>query len=132
MTEWSEQRIGYGFGLLGGILIALGGLVSLIVGAADLVLGHPIGALGAVSEAIVLFVVGGLAIFIAWVGRRQWHDRPVASGVLLVVLAILGWVVLGVGGDLLALLGSLFVVLAGVLYLLEPAKRAAGTLVSTA
>jgi hypothetical protein len=50
--------------------------------------------------------------------------------VLLVVLAVLGWVVVGIGANLLALLGSLFVFLAGVLYLLDPAKRAAGAIVS--
>jgi hypothetical protein len=132
MSELTEQRLGYGFGLLGGVLIALGGLVSLIVGAADLVLGRPFGALGAASEAVLLFVVGGLAIFFAWIGRREWSSRPLASGVILVVLAVLGWLVVGVGADLLALIGSLFVFLAGVLFLLEPAKRAAGAVVSAA
>ena len=46
------------------------------------------------------------------------------------MLAVLGWAVLGVGSDLLALIGSLFVLLAGVLFLLEPAKRAASAVVS--
>lgn len=132
MSELTEQRLGYGFGALGGVLIALGGLVSLLVGAADLVLGHPIGALGAASEAVVFFVVGGLALFFAWLGHRDWSARPFASGVVLVVLAVLGWLVVGVGADLLALIGSLFVFLAGVLFLLEPAKKAAGAVVNAA
>jgi hypothetical protein len=132
MSELTEERLGYGFGILGGALIALGGLVSLVVGAADLVLGRPFGALGAASEAVILFVVGGLAMFFAWLGHRTWSGRPLASGVLLVVLAILGWIVVGVGANLLALIGSLFVVLAGILFLLEPAKKAAGSIVSSA
>ncbi len=125
-----EQRLGYGFGLLGGILIGLGGLISLVLGISDMVTGRSIGALNAESEAIVLFVVGGLAAFFAWLGHRDWSTRPLASGVLLVALAIVGWLVVGVGASLLALVGSLFVFLAGVLYLLEPAKKAIGPAVS--
>lgn len=131
MTELTEQRVGYGFGLLGGFLIALGGIVSLAFGVADVAFGRPYGAVGAVSQAVVLFVVGGLAVFFAWLGHRDWSARPLASGILLVVLAILGLVV-GVGANLLALVGSLFVVLAGVLYLLEPAKKTATSIVTSA
>lgn len=132
MAELTEQRLGYGFGVLGGVLIALGGLVSLVVGAADLILGRPFGALSAASDAVVLFVLGALAIFFAWLGRRDWSSRPLASGVLLVVLAALGWIVVGVGAELLPLIGSVFVFLAGVLFLLEPAKKAVGAIVSSA
>lgn len=131
MAELTEQRVGYGFGLIGGLLIAIGGLVSLAVGAADLVVGRSMGALNSASEGVVLLVVGGLAVFFAWLGHRAWSSRPLASGVLLVVLAVLAWAVVGVGANLLALVGSLFVILAGVLYLLEPAKRAASAVVTS-
>jgi len=124
MAELSEQRLGYGFGLLGGALIALGGLVSLIVGTADLLLGRPIGAIGAASNAVVLFVIGGLAMFFAWLARHDWSSRPLASGVLLVVLAVVGWAIVGIDASLLALVGSLFAFLAGVLFLVKPAKKA--------
>jgi len=124
MAELSEQRLGYGFGLLGGALIALGGLVSLIVGTADLLLGRPIGAIGAASNAVVLFVIGGLAMFFAWLARHDWSSRPLASGVLLVVLAVVGWAIVGIDASLLALVGSLFAFLAGVLFLVQPAKKA--------
>ena len=132
MADITEQRVGYGLGLVGGALIALGGLLSLAIGTADLVRGRSLGALNAASEAVVLFVVGGLAVFFAWLGHRAWSARPLASGVLLVVVAILAWAVVGVGANLLALVGSLFVVLAGVLYLLEPAKKAASAVVNSA
>ncbi|HTT44438.1 MAG TPA: hypothetical protein VMH38_00270 [Thermoplasmata archaeon] len=125
MTELTEQRLGYGFGLLGGALIALGGLVSLIVGTADLILGRPNGAISAASSAVVLFVVGGLAIFFAWLARHDWSARPLASGVLLVVLAVVGWAIVGIDASLLALVGSLFAFLAGVLFLIQPVKKAA-------
>lgn len=130
MSELTEQRLGYGFSVLGDVLIALGGPVSLVVAAADLLLGRPFGTLGAVSAAVVLFVLGGLAIFFAWLGRQEWSSRPLASGVLLVVLAALGWIVVGVGSDFLSLIGSLFVFIVGVLFLVEPAKSAANAVVS--
>ena len=125
MTELTEQRLGYGFGLLGGALIALAGLVSLIVGTADLILGRPNGAISAASSAVVLFVVVGLAIFFAWLARHDWSARPLASGVLLVVLAVVGWAIVGIDASLLALVGSLFAFLAGVLFLIQPVKKAA-------
>jgi hypothetical protein len=131
MTDWTEQRIGYAFGLLGGGLTALGGLVTLIVGTTYALFGHPLGIVGAVSEAAVLFVVGGLAMFFAWLVRHDWSTRPLAGGLLLVVLAFAGWAILGLGVNVLALVGSLFVLLAGVLFLVEPAKRAASALVTS-
>lgn len=130
MAELTEERLGYGFGLLGGGLIALGGLVSLIVGTAELFLGRPNGAIGAASNAVVLFVVGGLAMFFAWLARHDWSARPFSSGVLLVVLAVVGWAIVGIDASLLALIGSLFAFLAGVLFLIQPAKKAAGLAVS--
>jgi hypothetical protein len=130
MAELNEQRLGYGFGLLGGALIALGGLVSLIVGTADLFLGRPNGAVGAASDAVILFVVGGLAMFFAWLARHDWSARPLASGVLLVVLAVVGWAIVGIDASLLALIGSLFAFLAGVLFLLQPAQRAVAAVAS--
>ena len=128
MTDLTEQRIGYGFGLLGAALIALGGLVSLVIGAVDLAAGRPVGALGAASAAVVLLVVGGLAAFFAWLGRHDWSARPLVSGILLVVLAAIGWASVGLGANLLGLLGSLFVFLAGVLYLVQPAQKAVASL----
>ena len=130
MTELTEQRLGYGFGLLGGALIVLGGVMSLIVGAADLALGRPFGAIGAASNALVLFVVGGLVMFFAWLARHDWSSRPFASGILLAVLAIVGWVIVGIDASLLALIGSLFAFLAGVLFLIEPARRAVAPVTS--
>ncbi|MCI4334983.1 MAG: hypothetical protein L3K04_05090 [Thermoplasmata archaeon] len=125
MVHLSETRLGYGFGLLGGSLLLLGGLVSLVVGFVDLVVGHPFGAISSAGLAVVLFVVGALAIFFAWLAHHDWSDRPTAGGVLLVVLAVIGWAFLGLGANVVALIGALFVFLGGVLFLVEPAKRVA-------
>jgi hypothetical protein len=131
MVELTERRLGYGFGLLGGGLILLGALVSLVTGAIDLVASHPFGALGAMSAAVILFVVGGLALFFAYLGHRAWSDRPLASGILLVLLAGIGWLVLGLGGNVIALIGALFVFLAGVLMLIEPTRHAVSAAVTS-
>ncbi|MCI4364058.1 MAG: hypothetical protein L3K13_07155 [Thermoplasmata archaeon] len=125
MVSLTESRLGYVFGLLGGGLVLLGGLVSLLVGFVDLVVGHPFGAISSASLAVVLFVVGALAMFFAWIGQHDWRERPFASGVLLVVLAVVGWAFLGLGANVVALVGALFVFLGGVLFLVEPAKRMA-------
>lgn len=130
MTDNPEQRLGYLFGLVGGVLLALGGLVSLVVGVSDMVLGRSIAAVNAEGSAVALFVVGGLTVFFAWLGRHTWSSRPLTAGVLLVALALVGWLVMGVGGSVLALIGGLFAFLAGILYLLDPAKRAVGLAVA--
>lgn len=123
MADLSERTLGYGFGLLGGLLIVLGAIVALVVGTMDLLVGRPFGAISQASEAIVLFVVGGLALLFAYLGRRVWKERALTAGILLIVTAAIGWAVLGFGANLLALLGGIFVFLGGVLYLVEPTKH---------
>ena len=129
MAAITEERLGYGFGLLGGGLMILGGLVSLVAGAIALLVGHPVGALGAGAEAIVLFVLGGLVLLFAWLARHDWSGRPLPSGIMLIVTAAVAAFALGLGGNLLALLGALLAFLAGVLLLLPPAERAVRALV---
>lgn len=123
MADLTERTLGYGFGLLGGLLIVIGALMALMVGVADLVVSHPIGTINAWSESVVLFVVGGLALFFAYLGAHSWRDRGLVSGTMMVIIAVLGWAVLGLGSDIVALVGAIFVLLSGVLFLLEPAKR---------
>ncbi|MFY9717334.1 MAG: hypothetical protein WAK40_05305 [Thermoplasmata archaeon] len=131
MENTTERAIGHLFGLIGGLLIALGGLIALAFGFTDLVLGRLFSGAGALGEAVVLFVVGGLVLLFAHLGEHGWKDRPIASGAMLAVLAVVGWAVLGLGGNVVALVGGIFALLAGVLYLIEPAHRAATALAST-
>jgi hypothetical protein len=131
MENTTEREVGHLFGLIGGLLILVGGLVAVAFGFSDLVLGRMFGAVGALSEAIVLFVVGALVLLFTYMGQHGWRDRPLASGVMLVVLAIVSWGVLGFGTNLLALVGGIFALVAGVLYLIEPTQRAASQLVSS-
>jgi hypothetical protein len=128
----TERTIGHLFGLLGGLLILVGGLVAVIFGVTNLALGRTLGAAGALSEAAVLFVVGALVLLFAYLGERGLKERPVVTGVMLVVLAVVGWTVMGLGASLLALIGGIFALLAGVLYLIEPAHHAVARIASTA
>ena len=121
MSDLTERKLGWGFGLLGGVLIVAAALARVLVGTLDLVTGQFAGALGAGGEAILLFAIGALALFFSYLAYRPWSDHPITAGVLLVVIAAIGWGVFGLGGSVIALLGALFVFLAGLLFLLQPA-----------
>ena len=131
MENATEREVGHLFGLIGGLLIVVGGVVAAAFGFSDLILARTFGAAASLSEAIVLLVVGGLVLLFAHLGQHGWKDRPLASGVLLVDLGIVSWGVLGLGANVLALLGGILALLAGVLYLIEPTQRAATALAAS-
>ncbi|MGI0131467.1 MAG: hypothetical protein ACREDE_07195 [Thermoplasmata archaeon] len=130
MENRIERTVGHLFGLVGGLLIVVGGLIAVAFGFANLLVGHVMAGAGALDEAVVLFVVGALVLLFAHLGVHAGKDRSVASGVLLVVLAVLGWAVLGLGTNVVALVGGLLALLAGVLYLIEPSQRGLSALAS--
>ncbi len=132
MADLTERRLGWGFGLLGAVLIVVGAIVSLVTMVADFALRSSNVAVAMGTTAVLLFVVGGLAGFFAYLGYKTWSDRPIVSGILLVVVAAIGWVVLGMGTNVIALVGALFVFLAGVLYLIGPAVQGARHALATA
>jgi len=132
MESLTERALGHLFGLIGGALIIVGGVVTASFGIADMILGRALSAAGALGEATVLAVVGVLVLLFAYLGEHEWRDRPVASGVLLALLALIGWGALGLGGNALALVGGIFALLAGALYLIGPTQRAVSTLVAPA
>ena len=120
MTTLTERNLAYGFGLLGGLLFLLAALVSLVVGTAELFLGRLAVAMDSGSEAVVLIVLGGLALLFAYLGRRDWSDRPIVAGITLIAVSLIGWALLAVGPNIAALLGTIFVFLAGLLMLVTP------------
>jgi hypothetical protein len=130
MENTTERSLGHLFGLVGGVLILVGGFVALVFGIADLAIGHVFGAAAAVSGAVVLFVVGVLVLLFSHLGEHGLKERPLTTGVLLVVLAIVGWAALGLGSNVVAVVGGVFALLAGVLYLIEPTRHAASAIVS--
>jgi hypothetical protein len=123
MENITERALGHLFGLIGGALIIVGGVVSAAFGAADLLLGHAFSAMGALGESVVLAVVGALVLLFAYLGEHEWRDKPVVSGILLVLLALISWAVLGLGVNAVAVVGGIFALLAGALYLIEPGQK---------
>jgi hypothetical protein len=132
MENVTERTLGHLFGLIGGALIIVGGVIAAAFGAADLLLGHAFAAMGALGEAVVLAVVGALVLLFAYLGEHEWGTKPVVSGVLLVLLALISWAVLGLGVNPLAIVGGIFVLLAGALYLIEPSQKAFRAVASAA
>lgn len=130
MTDWNERVLGRLFGILGGGLLLLGGLVALLLGTVDLATGRLTSGILAGSTGVVLLVMGGLALAFSHLAKHGWSDRPAVSGILLMVVALVAWVAQATGSNLIAILGAIFVFLAGVLYLVNPAIHAAGHLAS--
>jgi len=113
------RRVAFLFGLLSAILLIIAGTVDFVGGFIFLVLGSGGHALRAWAEWFVLVVVGIVVGLFAAIGRGPGSDRAMAAGVVLIVIAIVGWLGLGLGNGVLGLLGALFCLIAGILYLLS-------------
>ena len=118
MSAGGTRGLAFLFGLLAALLFVVAGVVDLVGGVVFFAFGHGGPAIGALSRSVIDVVfgilVGGFTIF----GHSGVRDRAVAAGVILVVLALLSWLALGVGG-LLGLFAALFALIAGILYLVS-------------
>jgi len=119
MPGWDGRGLALIFGILGALILVVGGVIDFVGGFVFLALGLGGHALGAWYRSVVYVVVGLLMGFFAILGRRGERDRAVAAGVVLVVLAVVGWFGLGFGGEVLALLAALFGLISGILYLVS-------------
>lgn len=126
----TEREMGHLFGLVGGVLVIAGGLFSTGFGVTELALGLGAPGAAALASGAVLFVVGGWILFFSHLEERGWRRRPVTCGAVLVLLALAGWAVLALGANVLVLVGGVFALLAGVLYLVEPAQRVVSAIAS--
>lgn len=117
MADWSDRAVGAVCGFLGAALLILDGLLDLVRGVIYLAIGRGLRAFGPFDQALVFIVIGGVvAVFTALGGVRR-QSRAVAAGAVLVVVALAGWLVLGFGTGVLALLGSIFILIAGIVFL---------------
>jgi hypothetical protein len=116
MTAAENRRLAMVLGLVGALLLVLEGLVDLVSGVVFVALGHGFRAVGVVEQSFLFVVVGLLIGFFAFFGRSRGDDRSVVAGVVLIVLVVLGWLALGFTSGILALLGSVFVLVAGILF----------------
>ena len=127
MTEMTERNFGWGFGMVGGILFAIGAIVALVVGTVALAVGHPASAYGNVATALVLFVLAGVTLLFASLARKSWSGHPLTPPIVLAAVGVIGWLTVGLS-DVIALVGSVLVVLAGLLLLVPPAVHGVKTL----
>ncbi len=114
-----DRRIGFIFGILGAALFVLSGLLSLVGGLVVFALGHPARGLGDWDHAAILVAVGLITGLFALVGRARGRDDGLLAGVVLIVIALLGWLALGFGSGVLSILGVVCVLIGGVVYLLS-------------
>ena len=107
------------FGILGALILVLGGVIDFVGGFVFLALGLGGHALGAWYRSVIYVVVGIVIGLFTVIGRSGGKDRTFTAGVVLIVLAIVGWFGLGLADGLFALLAALFALIAGILYLLS-------------
>ncbi len=119
MAPESDRQLGLVLGLVGGGLILIDGLLAGVDGTILLLIGNGHRALGLWEHSILLLLVGALIVFFTFLGRFRGADRSLASGAVLVVLVVAGWLVLGLTSGLLSLIGSLLALVAGVLFLVS-------------
>jgi hypothetical protein len=116
-TATDDRRIAFVLGILAAILLLIAAVLHFVVGVALLVTGAAHSGAGSIGSSVIEVVVALLIGFFALLGRGRGNDRNVAAGVVLIVLAVVGWAALGFGGDLLALLAAVLALVSGVLFL---------------
>ena len=118
MATEGNRRIGMLFGLISAVLLVLDGIVSIVRGFLFLALGYGFRLVSAELGQSILFIVLGLVVgFLALYGRSRGEDHSVVSGVALLVLAVVGWLLLGLGAGLLGILAAVFALLGGIFFL---------------
>jgi hypothetical protein len=117
MSGAEDRRIAFVLGVLAAILLLLDALLHFVVGIAQLITGAVHFAAGSLGSSIVDIVVAILIGFFAYLGRSRGGDRSMTAGVVLVVLAVLGWLALGFAGSLLAIVAALLALISGVMFL---------------
>jgi hypothetical protein len=117
MAPSSERKIGAVFGLLGAALIALDGVLDVARGIFYAVVGRHGRILGPIDQALIFFVIAIIIALFSILGGMRREGRAIAAGVVLIVIAIFGWLALGFGYGLLAILGALLTLIAGIVLL---------------
>ncbi|HTZ61107.1 MAG TPA: hypothetical protein VMC82_00435 [Thermoplasmata archaeon] len=117
MTADGDRRLGLIFGVVSAVLLVVDAVLRFLVGIIFFATGREIAALGSANSAVIFLVLGLVIGFFAFLGRSRGPDRSLAAGVILIVLALVGWLALGFGGSLLAILAAVFALVAGILFL---------------
>ncbi len=116
MDDHTDRRIGVIFGLLGAVLIALEGLLALARGVFTVAVGHAGHAYYPFDQALILLVAALIIGAFSLLGGVPREGRATVAGVVLIVVVIVGWLELGFGSGVLALLGALLTLVGGVVF----------------
>jgi hypothetical protein len=119
VSATENRRIAFILGILAALLLLISAFLHFVVGVGLLVTGAGRPGLGSLGASIVEVVVALLFGFFSVLGRSPGNDRSLAAGLVLIVLAVVGWAALGFGGELLALLAAVLALVAGVLFLVS-------------
>ncbi|HKN06973.1 MAG TPA: hypothetical protein VJ021_05160 [Thermoplasmata archaeon] len=119
MSSSGDRNLGFLFGALGAVILIVAGVINFFGGFVFLALGLGGPALGALTRSVIYVVFGIIIGLFTLIGRSGGNDRTFTAGVVLIVLAVVGWFGLGLANGLLALLAALFALIAGILYLLS-------------
>lgn len=114
-----NRQIAFLFGALGAVLLILSAIIDFVGGFVFLALGSGGPAIAVWGRSLVDVVVGLIVGAFAVFGRSGPSDRTPIAGVVLVVIAIVGWFGLGLANGILALLAELFYLIGGVIFLLS-------------
>jgi len=119
MSEFGDRKVAAVFGILGAVLIGLEGLLDLARGVYYLSVGHLGRAYVPFDQAIIFLVVALIVALFSVLGGVPREGRGVVAGAVLVVIAIVGWLPLGIASGVLAILGALLVLVSGVVFLVS-------------
>ncbi len=117
MTADGDRRLALIFGVIAAVLLVVDAALRFLVGILFLATGRELAALGTANEAVIYLVIGLVIGFFSILGRSRGADRSLGVGIVLIVLALVGYLGLGFGGSVLALLAAVFTLIAGILYL---------------
>lgn len=112
-------------GFLGGILVILGVLAGVLFGGiADLITSNGASFFHLLGSGLIDFVLGILMLVFTAYSRAHPPPDQAAGGVVLLIVSAIAWFFAGWSFVLvLVVLGAIFGVLAGILFLLEAAFR---------
>jgi hypothetical protein len=104
-------------GFVGGVLMALGGALALLIDAARGRGPELAGVAGALVASLLAVMLGVVAIGLSRPPLFGWGGRRTIAGVLLIGVGAIAWVLVSV--DLLVLVGAALTMLAGLVFLVE-------------
>lgn len=117
VSEVGDRKIAAAFGLLGAVLIAFDGLLDLARSFLDLAVGRGGRAVLPFDQGLIFLVVSVIVVLFSVLGGWRREARAVVAGVVLVVIVVVGWLTLGLGSGLLSILGTVLVLVGGVVFL---------------